>query len=379
MVHVPFNPAMLATLKDKVVVLTGGATGIGRAAVLQFAGMYLQLSFFFLRFINSFREYAVHLRAQHYKPSRHACACMGVTRYMQTHFLALPAQHQLPPHSNKLQKTNIHTHPSPSQTNTTPTEAGAHIHYGDIHPPSPSSFSSTLPLSTTQRITYHHCDTTSYASQLSLFAAAHAAHNRIDIVVANAGVAHHRDIFALTANDAEWNDIEKEPSMREIDVNLKGVVFSARIGVWYLRKNGKEGEGEGEGGGDIVLVSSISGFKESGGLATYSASKHGVVGLMRGLHVDLIKENIRINVICPWMTSTFRFLFFPSQAYMLTVGNRNSDGHQHPKRLDLPKPAHKRARRRRAVDFTVRDCEPLSPFTPLHPFPYHFHFTTFFL
>lgn len=38
MAHVQWNPELLSTLKDKVVVLTGGATGIGREAVSQFVG-----------------------------------------------------------------------------------------------------------------------------------------------------------------------------------------------------------------------------------------------------------------------------------------------------------------------------------------------------
>jgi NADP-dependent 3-hydroxy acid dehydrogenase YdfG len=38
MAHIEFNPALLATLKDKVVVLTGGASGIGRSAVKYFHG-----------------------------------------------------------------------------------------------------------------------------------------------------------------------------------------------------------------------------------------------------------------------------------------------------------------------------------------------------
>jgi NAD(P)-dependent dehydrogenase (short-subunit alcohol dehydrogenase family) len=95
--------------------------------------------------------------------------------------------------------------------------------------------------------------------------------------------------------------------MAEIDINTKGSIFSARIGMHYLRQNG---------GGDLVLVSSIAGFKECGGLTTYTASKHGVVGIMRGLHLTATPENIRVNVICPWMTS---MLFF---AYCLAKSNR---------------------------------------------------------
>jgi NAD(P)-dependent dehydrogenase (short-subunit alcohol dehydrogenase family) len=75
-----------------------------------------------------------------------------------------------------------------------------------------------------------------------------------------------------------------------------------------LRKNGREG-------GDLILVSSIAGWKECTGLVAYTASKHGVLGIMRGLHLSAVKEGVRINVICPWMTSLyspFLFLEFPT-------------------------------------------------------------------
>jgi NAD(P)-dependent dehydrogenase (short-subunit alcohol dehydrogenase family) len=141
------------------------------------------------------------------------------------------------------------------------------------------------------------CDTASYSDQLQLFAAAESIFGRIDIVVANAGMANHKDIFDPS------QDISIEPSMKEVEVNLCGAIFTARIGMHYLRKNKTRG---GKGGGDLVLVSSIAGFKECGGLAPYTASKHGVLGLMRGLHITAILEGIRINVICPWMTSELR-------------------------------------------------------------------------
>ena len=37
----------------------------------------------------------------------------------------------------------------------------------------------------------------------------------------------------------------------------------------------------------------------------YTASKHGVLGIMRGLHLSAVKEGVRVNVVCPWMTSAF--------------------------------------------------------------------------
>jgi len=97
----------------------------------------------------------------------------------------------------------------------------------------------------------------------------------------------------------EWADVESR------DVNLRGPLITTRIALHFLRKN--------PSGGDIVLVSSIAGWKECTGLVAYTASKHGVIGILRGLHLSAVKENIRINVICPWMTSSSLFsYFFPS-------------------------------------------------------------------
>lgn len=113
----------------------------------------------------------------------------------------------------------------------------------------------------------------------------------MDVVVANAAIAIHKDPFDPEA------DISVEPPTAEIDVNLKGALFTARIGMHYLRKT--------PGGGDLILVSSIAGFKESSGLVAYTASKHGVLGLLRGLRITAMRrDNIRINAICPWMTKT---------------------------------------------------------------------------
>lgn len=139
-------------------------------------------------------------------------------------------------------------------------------------------------------LTYQHCDVSSYSQQLALFALAEKMHGKIDIVVGNAGVINYDDIFKA---DKDWT---QEPKMREIDINLKGALFTTRIGMAYLRK---------AGGGDILLTSSTAGFKCTNGLAPYTASKHGLVGLMRGLQSDAKAENIHINVILPYFTCKF--------------------------------------------------------------------------
>jgi len=165
-------------------------------------------------------------------------------------------------------------------------DAGCKVFFGDISDELARDVESKLG----PNVRFLHCDTSSYSDQLSLFAAAESIFGGIDIVVANAGMANHKDIFDSNS------DITVEPSMKEVAVNLTGAIFTARIGMHYLRKSKSNG-------GDLILVSSIAGFKECGGLATYTASKHGVLGLMRGLHTTAFPEGIHINVICPWMTS----------------------------------------------------------------------------
>ena len=156
--------------------------------------------------------------------------------------------------------------------------------FGDVNDRAGEELASRLGPS----VSYKHCDTSSYSEQLALFALAEQLYGRVDIVVGNAGIVNYDDIFA------PGKDWTQEPSMGEIDVNLKGVLFTTRIGMGYLRKSG---------GGDIVLTSSTAGFKSSDGLATYTASKHGVVGLMRGLQNKAKEENIYINVVLPYFTS----------------------------------------------------------------------------
>ncbi|KAH7311854.1 putative 15-hydroxyprostaglandin dehydrogenase [Rhexocercosporidium sp. MPI-PUGE-AT-0058] len=235
MAHIQINEAHFATLKDKVVVLTGGANGIGRAAVRLF-----------------------------------------------------------------------HQH-------------GAKILFGDINTTLGLALESELSSTSAKFIS---TDVTSYTSQLHLFKTAISLYGKIDVVVANAGVSIPKDPFEFDDVDGDGEEeIEREFPTTEIDVNLKGCLYTTRIGMFYLRRNRNKslschnqnhnqngvsvGEVVGEGEeGDLILVSSIAGFKESTGLAVYTASKHGVLGLLRGVRVQASREGVRVNAVCPWMTKT---------------------------------------------------------------------------
>jgi NAD(P)-dependent dehydrogenase (short-subunit alcohol dehydrogenase family) len=75
-------------------------------------------------------------------------------------------------------------------------------------------------------------------------------------------------------------DFEQEFSTKELDVNLKGTLFIARIGFSYLGKNKKNGRGKGS---NLVLVNSIARKKEYMGLVAYK-----VIGIIRGLHLNAV-------------------------------------------------------------------------------------------
>ncbi|KAI1623830.1 hypothetical protein EDD37DRAFT_610034 [Exophiala viscosa] len=132
------------------------------------------------------------------------------------------------------------------------------------------------------------CDVSSYQDQLALFATAKCRFGHVDIIIANADITIAKDPFTPGAN------LEQEPSMKELDVNLKRAFFTERTGIAYLREND---------GVDLILVSSIAGFKESPALTPYLASKHRIIGILRGIRLTAIKGSIRASTICPRMTS----------------------------------------------------------------------------
>jgi SDR family mycofactocin-dependent oxidoreductase len=109
---------------------------------------------------------------------------------------------------------------------------------------------------------------------------------RLDIVVANAGIA------PMESGADGWRDV--------IDVNLTGVHQTVEVAKRMMVKQGT--------GGSIVLISSAAGLIGIGspdpGSIGYTAAKHGVVGLMRIYANHLAPYNIRVNSIHPTGVNT---------------------------------------------------------------------------
>lgn len=109
---------------------------------------------------------------------------------------------------------------------------------------------------------------------------------RLDIVVANAGIAPMR------SGEDGWRDV--------IDVNLTGVYHTVEVAIPVMIEQGD--------GGSIVLISSTSGLVGLGspnaGSIGYNAAKHGLVGLMRTYANLLAQHSIRVNSVHPTAVDT---------------------------------------------------------------------------
>ncbi|CAG8468061.1 16916_t:CDS:10 [Funneliformis mosseae] len=132
---------------------------------------------------------------------------------------------------------------------------------------------------------YEHVDVTNWNEYLAAFKKTVQVYGRVDIIVNNAG------IFA--EGGCLFDDSDEPPNaLKMIDINLKGVLNGTKLGIRFLKQNGKDG-------GVIVNTSSIAGLFNSPLVPIYSASKFGVVGLSISVALTVTVHNIRVNVIAP--------------------------------------------------------------------------------
>jgi (+)-trans-carveol dehydrogenase/(-)-trans-carveol dehydrogenase len=110
---------------------------------------------------------------------------------------------------------------------------------------------------------------------------------RLDIVSANAGISGSPN-RSENIPDEEWKNM--------IDINLGGVWRTAKAAIPHLRAGGR--------GGSIILTSSDAGIFAYENISHYVSAKHGVVGLMRTLALELAPDMIRVNSIHPTTVDT---------------------------------------------------------------------------
>lgn len=110
-------------------------------------------------------------------------------------------------------------------------------------------------------------------------------YGRIDIVVANAAIQRWKPL--LDMDDADWRDV--------IDNNLNGTASTIRAFAPKLVAQKK---------GRIIVLSSMQGLHGTKNAASYSASKWGIIGLMKSAAMELGEHNITVNALLPGLVDT---------------------------------------------------------------------------
>jgi SDR family mycofactocin-dependent oxidoreductase len=136
-----------------------------------------------------------------------------------------------------------------------------------------------------RRIVATQADVRDYAAVKAALDDGVAQLGRLDIVCANAGIFSFGALADL--DDTTWQDM--------IDVNLTGVWRTVKAAIPHLRA---------AGGGSIVLTSSTAGLMAIPQIGHYTSAKHGVVGLMRTLALELAPDMIRVNSVHPTAVDT---------------------------------------------------------------------------
>ncbi|SDP78398.1 SDR family NAD(P)-dependent oxidoreductase [Phyllobacterium sp. OV277] len=128
-------------------------------------------------------------------------------------------------------------------------------------------------------------DVTDEESSRLLFDRIQSETGSLDIAIANAG----------SATSTPFQKLDLKTWQSQIDLNLTGVflTFQHALSAMTAKNNGR-----------LIAIASTAGLKGYPYVAAYAAAKHGVIGLVQSLALELAKTDITVNAVCPGFTET---------------------------------------------------------------------------
>jgi 3-oxoacyl-[acyl-carrier protein] reductase len=129
------------------------------------------------------------------------------------------------------------------------------------------------------------CDLADKTAVEALVPSAEEKMEKLDILVANAGV--NRDNLFVQLRDEDWDQV--------IAVNLTSTFRLARAAVSHMMRRRW---------GRVIAISSVVGFTGNPGQSNYTASKAGMVGMVKSIAAEYAKRNVTANCIAPGLIAS---------------------------------------------------------------------------
>jgi NAD(P)-dependent dehydrogenase (short-subunit alcohol dehydrogenase family) len=134
-------------------------------------------------------------------------------------------------------------------------------------------------------VQHFDCDLTDESVVSQVFEEIAKLHPQIDVLCANAGIVPAWSRIADT-NFSDWKKV--------IDINVNALFLTISHGAKLLRK----------GSGTVVVTGSINSIKGDPNIASYVASKHAALGIIKSAALDLGRDGIRVNGVAPGPIAT---------------------------------------------------------------------------